>query len=257
MQKPAGASEKDEMSDDHAVQRTILRPDPANPHALGRHIEHDERSRAFPFASPGPTVSRSVTWGIAKTVLHQRLNACTGNAAAHCLNTDLFKPVRRTKNQGRLFYQADAVRIYSLATQHDEFSGQYPPVDKGSSGLGVAKACKKMGYIDRYTHCFSFGQFLAAVETQPVLVGTLWTEDMNRPGPDGLVVPGLLTGPRVVGGHEYLCRGVDYENRTLRFRNSWGARWGLSGDFFIGFADFTALLKADGDATVLHGIGLP
>jgi hypothetical protein len=239
------------------IKRTALPPDSRGPRRLGRHIEHDERSRAFPFTAPAPTPSRSVLWGMTDTVLHQKLNACTGNAAAHCLNTDLFRPVRRTKNYGKLFVQDDAVRIYSLATRHDEFPGTYPPTDKGSSGLGVAKACRRLGYITRYTHCFSFDQFLTAVESQPVLVGTFWTRDMNRPDPAGLVRPGPLTAANRVGGHEYLCRGVDYENRLLRFRNSWGSRWGKAGELFIGFDDFATLLKADGDATVLQGVTLP
>lgn len=234
------------------AQRTVLPADPDNPHHLGRHVEHDERSRAFPFTAPGPAARQSVTWGITKTVLHQKLNACTGNAAAHCFNTDLFRNFRREKNGGKMFIQSDAVRIYSLATHHDEFPGQYPPTDKGSSGLGVAKACKQMGYIDRYTHCFSFDQLLEAIEIQPVLVGTLWTKKMNKPDANGLMTPGPLRGTNVVGGHEYLCRGVDYENKILRFRNSWGKKWGLAGDCFVTFDDFKKLLRADGDATVLH-----
>lgn len=231
------------------------------PFPLGRKVEHDEESRNYPFRAK-IVKHHNVIHDLPFTVLDQGdLGSCTGNAAAQCFNSALFRPVRRRLNKGRLLYEADAVKLYSLATSLDEYPNEtYPPTDSGSSGLGVAKASKQLGYIDRYTHTFSFNAFCLAVQEQPVIVGTQWTNDMFNPVSSRLgafAVPGALTQDNIAGGHEYLAIGINWDASWLRFRNSWGKNWGTRGDFYMSFGDFENLLKADGDATVLHGAGLP
>jgi hypothetical protein len=139
----------------------------------------------------------------------------------------------------------DAVRLYSLATELDEWEGVYPPEDTGSSGLAVAKAGIQLGFFSTYNHAFGFEHFTSTLQTQPVIVGTYWLSQMFNPDADGRVqVKGT-----VEGGHEYLALGVDYETETLTFLNSWGPSWGANGRFKISFADFAFLLNQEGDAT--------
>ena len=227
------------------------------PYSYGRHVEHDERSRAIAYTPPPKLVERSVQWTNNAAVLDQlNTSSCTGHAMAQMFNCEFFKPLRKAKNNGRYFVETDALRLYSRATQLDDLPGDYPPFDSGSSGLGVAKAAKQFGYIDSYKHTFSFDTFRAAVQSQPVIVGTYWTQAMLTPN-KGLVRPGPLTNGNIIGGHEYVCRGIDYKSRLFTFRNSWGKSWGMGGEFWMTFDDFKTLLAADGDCTVPHGVLVP
>lgn len=209
--------------------------------ALGRLVEHDERSRLYQALQA--TVPRSVLWGHHGPVLDQgELGSCTGNAAAQLVNTDYFAPARP---HGYLT-EADAVKLYELATRLDGFpNNTYPPTDEGSSGLGAAKAGVKLGYFTGYKHCFGFDHFAATLQLQPVIVGTPWYQGMFTPNAKGFVRP---IG-KAVGGHEYLALGISYENKTLVFLNSWGPSFGKNGRFSMTFGDFTRLLAAQGDAT--------
>lgn len=210
-------------------------------YTFGRLVEHDERSRNFPARTA--LVQRSVLWGHHAPVLDQGdLGSCTGNATAQLINTDFFASSRK---HGFLT-EADAVKIYSLATRLDDIpSNTYPPTDGGSSGLGAAKAGVRLGYFKSYSHAFGFDWFASALQLQPLIVGTEWFDGMMKPDPSGFVHP---TGS-VAGGHEYLCLGISYEAKTLTFLNSWGSSWGRTGRFFMHFEDFKGLLAAQGDAT--------
>lgn len=209
---------------------------------LGRHVEHDERSRNYPARTA--TRDRSVLWGHHAPVLDQgEVGACTGFALAQLLNTDPFATSRTTS--GGYLTTGDALRLYGLATSLDDILGVYPPDDTGSSGLAVAKAGVQLGYFSAYRHAFGFDQFATALQLQPVIVGTAWHEDMFTPDSDGRVTP----GGAVVGGHEYLALGIDYDTRRVTFLNSWGPGWGRAGRFTMGFSVFARLLADRGDAT--------
>ena len=235
------------------------------PYPLGRQVEHDERSRAFAFEAPEAPTRHDTVWPDSAPVLDQKAtSSCTGNASAQLLNTVMFAPAREAKNKRNSWLtEADALSIYSLGTHLDGFgpSQYYPPHDDGSSGLGVAKAMQQMGYIDRYSHCFSFTSFLAAIQTQPVIVGTDWTTPMFDVDSRGFVHPGPLNDQTIQGGHEYLCRGVSFTGDWLLFRNSWGPRWGggpgiAPGEFKMALEDFKSLLADSGDVIVPHGVGV-
>lgn len=209
--------------------------------ALGRLVEHDERSKMYQ-AAQAPA-QRSVLWGHHAPVLDQgQLGSCTGNATAQLINTDAFSAARKA---GYLNEQ-DALKIYELGTQLDNQPGTYPPDDTGSSGIAVAKAGVRLGYFTGYKHAFGFSHFCAAVQLQPVIVGTTWHNGMFKPNAKGFVKP----SGAVAGGHEYLCLGISYETKTLTFLNSWSAGWGpLGGRFLMSFTDFTKLLADQGDVT--------
>lgn len=235
------------------------------PFPLGRHVEHDSRSRDFTFAVPARHITRTIVWPHNAPVLDQgQTSSCTGNAISQMLNCDMFAPVRKAKHQKFLSEQA-ALHFYGLGTHLDGFGPDqyYPPNDDGGSGLGVAKAAVQLGYVDRYSHVFTWDQLQAAIQTQPVIVGTSWTNNMFHPDGNGFLSPGPLVQSNIAGGHEYLCQGIDYERQALVFLNSWGPGWGAGsnagltpGQFRISFADFQALLADDGDIVVPHGKGL-
>ncbi len=206
--------------------------------AFGRIVQHDPRSLNFR-ASVAP-LPRSVLWGHHAPVLDQgTLGSCTGNAAAQLINTDAFAASRP---KGYLT-EKDAVRLYSMATKLDDGPGNYPPDDTGSSGLAVAQAGRKLGYFGSYGHAFGFDHFCAALQLQPLLLGTNWYESMMTPNKDGLVT----VNGQVAGGHEFLALGVDYAKSQITCLNSWGAGWGANGRFTLGFASMRRLLAEQGD----------
>jgi hypothetical protein len=189
---------------------------------LGRHVEHDPRSREFPFrlAAGTPTIRRVVHRHYG--VLDQGgLGSCTGNAAAGALNT---VPLHR--KGGRVWDEDEAVAVYERATVLDTFPGEYPPDDTGSSGLAAAKACAWLGLISGYRHAFGITDALAALMAGPVITGVNWYEAFDQPDT------------------------ADGEGTVLAV-NSWGRGWGRNGRFTFSTAMWAQLLAEDGDATIL------
>jgi hypothetical protein len=202
-------------------------------------LEHDERSRAFPARKAA--ILKSKTHHRYGPVLDQGdLGSCTGNAMVAALMTT---PLHV---RGRDLAERDAVNLYKRATQIDGVPGEYPPEDTGSTGLAVAKAAKEAGLIREYRHAFGLQQCLAALVLQPVIVGTVWTEEMFDPDPNGFIKP----KGEVVGGHEYCLIALNVTGRYVTAVNSWGPRWGLKGRFRLAFDDLDVLLRQQGDVTV-------
>lgn len=229
------------------------------PYKLGRHVEHDEQSRGFAFTAPTAPTRHSVQHATAAPVLNQgSTNGCVGNAFAQLLGTQMFAPVLSALHHKSWLTETEALNIYHVATHADGLGADfYPPNDDGTSALGGAKALQQLGFIDRYLHTFTFTDFLAAIQQQPVTVGSDWTDQMFGPDKKGFVHPGPLNDSTIVGGHEYLARGVNFTSQTLTFRNSWGPSWAVGGEFYMSFKDFQTLLKHDGDVLMPHGINLP
>lgn len=216
------------------------------PRPLGRHVEHDPRSRAFSFVPRADTAIRTKVWRRYGNVLDQgQVGACTGFAAAHALN----HLPNYVKGEGTL-KNADGLSIYTRATQLDEFAGEMPEQDTGSSGNAACKALLERGLITEYRWAFGFDHLLQSLMHSPVMVGTWWYEDMFYPNAAGLVRP---TGSRV-GGHEYVCAGIaSLTGQMLVFQNSWSQNWGAAGRFYMTFSSFRALLADNGDAVIPVG----
>jgi hypothetical protein len=232
---------------------------PGLPHRLGRSVHHDPRSRSFAFRAAPATPLRSVHWDRAVPVFDQGdTGSCTGQAAAGWLATANALRPGLTDSADPIFPGAMrvpvgeelALDIYRWNTRNDPYDGTFEPDDTGSDGLTAAKALVSMGAADSYQHAFDVQSVLAALQLGPVLIGTVWREDMFHPAASGLV---QATG-QVVGGHEYLAVGYDRDFDEVTFCNSWGPGWGASGYFSMTVATLAELLAADGDATVPHAV---
>lgn len=239
------------MNDRVFTQRLEEHRFPGRP--LGRHIEHDELSRGHAFAE-------EFGFNSLRDVMHKRhgsafnqgyLGSCTGNATGGAVNTE---PLHEMQKQ---LTEADAVKIYELATQLDGFPGVYPPDDTGSSGLAAAKAAKQLGYISGYQHAFSIGQALSALQIGPTITGMNWYEGFDNPDINtGLVE---ISG-QIRGGHEVEEVGFvvkhTLDDSLIILENSWGIHWGvviggMKGRFCMTVRTKKELMAQQGDTTIL------
>ena len=225
-----------------------------HPHyRLGRHVEHDPRSLQYAHGVLPKTAIKSVDWTRRAPIFDQgSLGSCTGNAAAGLLATDSAARIGLTSVQiGNDVVPVDenlAVHVYELATQLDDIKGAYPPADTGSSGLGAAKALRKLGLATGYKHAFSLDALKSALQNGPVMVGTVWLESMFDVSANGHVNVGRESA--VAGGHEYVISAYDTGTRLFRMDNSWGGSWGARGSAWLTETDMQWLLSQEGDVTV-------
>ena len=226
----------------------IHRFTPTDPR-LGRHVEHDPRSRDYAVEARSLGSLRSVRHRSHIGILDQgHLGSCTGNAATKCISFPGFW--RKSKPVLSSDLAADeqlAIGVYSDATKIDGAPGVYPPTDTGSSGLAVAKVLQSRGLISSYQHAFSLEAALTAIASRPVIVGIAWHQDMFQPDSRGFVRP---TGG-IAGGHEFCVDQISVSGRYVGFSNSWGESWGIKGRARITWDDFGTLLADQGDVTVL------
>lgn len=215
---------------------------------LGRHVEHDERSRNFQF---GVIVAadqlQKVTHRRYGAILDQGdLGSCTGNAIAGAINS-----VPLHKKGTHTLKEPDALSLYEEATKLDAVPGEYPPDDTGSTGLAAAKAAKNAGYITIYKHAFGIQEALTALQRYPVITGVNWYEGFDEPDEHGMVE---IAG-QIRGGHEFVVVGfvphVNVMEAIVIADNSWSDGWGDNGRFRFTVATWNELLNQDGDATIL------
>ena len=226
------------MADEPEVFTAVLDEHEIPERRLGRHVEHDRRSRNFEAIRASKIVS----------VAHKRhcppfnqgqVGSCTGNAEAGLLMTEpFFAP-------GRKLTETDAVELYTKATHLDRIKGSYPQDDTGSSGLAVMKAAKELGYIGGYRHAFGLQQALEALVLAPVITGVNWYEGFDSPDSSGTV---KISGS-VRGGHEFEIVGIDAEAKTVRACNSWDPTWADHGYFQFSWDTWDQLLHERGDVT--------
>jgi len=222
---------------------------------LGRRVEHDPRSLAYAHGVLPKAAIKSVDWTRRAPIFDQgQVGSCTGNAAAGLVATDSAAraglttvPIPGDPNLWPVDEEL-AVEVYKLATTLDNITGAYPPDDTGSSGIGAAKALKKLGLATSYTHAFSIDALKSALQTGPVMVGTVWLESMFDPTPAGNITVDRKSA--VAGGHEYVLSAYDASARQFRIDNSWSESWAIRGSAWITEADMQWLLSQQGDVTV-------
>ncbi len=222
---------------------------------LGRHVEHDPRSKAVKYLATLSTIG-SVHHKRHGSLFNQgALGSCTGNATAAALNTEPnYRHATGTLQKvHNLLHEKDAVSIYKLATELDNIDGKYPPEDTGSSGLAACKAAKKLGWLRSYHHAFGLEQALQALQVRPVITGVDWYEGFDEPDSSGLVTP----AGQVRGGHEFVITGFELASTAnplldgiVEADNSWGLNYGLRGRFHFTARTWGFLLEQQGDVTV-------
>lgn len=229
---------------------------------LGRHVEHDSRSK-LPRNVVKPVAKatlKTTFWATLAPGLDQGdLGSCTGNAPTQLVNCEAWTPAReKVLGKGKFGDEAYALKVYHENTVLDGYPGTYPPDDTGSSGLAAAKSLQKFGLAGSYKHALSMSALISGLQKGPCIVGTNWTNGMFKTDKNFYVKP---TGS-VAGGHEYFCLGVDVDKEELWFRQSWGSDWGTSTDFCpdqafrMTVANFTKLLAAQGDATFPYPVAV-
>jgi hypothetical protein len=231
------------------VIRKILEEHAVEGKRLGRHIEHDPRSRDYAYEVFVKAADLHAVEHVRRgDILNQRhLGSCVGNAAAGAKNTEPLYD-----GDDHILHEDGAVDIYSLATRLDGLSdGYYPPDDTGSSGLAAAKAMKQQGMIGSYQHAFGIDAALSALQVGPVITGVGWYQGFDTPNADGLV---KIAG-QIRGGHELVARGYqpapNPDDALIKLDNSWGPAFGVNGSFYWTVAIWKRLLAEQGDVTIL------
>ena len=217
-----------------------LSEQPVKGKRLGRHIDHDPRSREF-VASRAPKIT-SVKHGATGLPLNQgSIGSCTANALCGALDS------APNFSGGAPLDESEAVKVYELETRLE--GDPYPPNDPGGSGLMVCKAAKQLGLISSYRHAFGVQHALEALVQRPVITGISWYDSFDSPeAQSGLVQ--IAPGAKIRGGHEIVADEIDAPNELVWFWNSWGADWGIGGRFCMSFDTWDRLLQERGDVTV-------
>lgn len=205
---------------------------------FGRLVQHDPRSRAFPVAA-GPIGTRT-HYHHGEILDQGNVGACTGFAITQALNTGPLK----VKARPVLDHEV-ALDLYRAATRRDDVPGEWEPTDTGSSGLAACKAAMNAGLISGYRHAFNLTDALAALTTQPVIIGVDWYTGMLNPTKGWLKPTGVIEG-----GHEVALIGINTTHRRVTVLNSWGPQWGNHGRAWLSFDDLGQLLADQGDCTV-------
>jgi hypothetical protein len=203
---------------------------------LGRHVAIDVRRNSHGVRSLPRSAIKTIEWKRNVPIFDQgNVGSCEGDGAAGVLSTAPFT---------NKFDNAEAVKIYTLATQIDSIPGTYPQEDTGTDTTSAWNACRQLGLIKTFANAFSLTDILTALQTGPGDVGWDWYEGFDSPDSKGIVKP---TG-QIRGGHCIECVGCDCENGLLKFANSWGTSWGADGYFYISFEHAEAMMATDGDS---------
>ncbi len=236
---------------------------PSTDPRLGRHIMHDDRSKAYRFDTTG-LILQSVRHTRRVPIFNQgAVGSCTSDAGIGCLGTDPYYDTLRSNIAGQVgpvttgvypLDEAGVLALYSAAETIDG-DGPYPPNDNGSTGLSVAQALKNAGEISGYQHTFSLDDALKALTVTPFITGITWYNSMFTSDPTGRVQPDGRTG--IAGGHEIVADELVVEREEIWFTNSWGSGWGVNGRFWMSFADYGTLLGMQGDVTIFTPLNQP
>jgi hypothetical protein len=217
---------------------------------LGRHVRHDSRSLKYRYRSVAPSVLKTGMIERNIPILNQGdVGDCTENAGVGALGTgSLWNALPELYRSDLYLAENLAVSLYSQEEILLGY-GPYPPNDNGGDGLAACQVMESAGLISGYTHCLSLDDILEALnDGNPVMIGSNWYDSFDSPDSNGLVT--ITPNADVRGGHEYLARGLNVEDKLVWLDNSWGSGWGNQGSFTYSWDTLTQLLAEQGDGTV-------
>lgn len=230
---------------------------------LGRRPSSDPRNALHPMARtlaeppPALPVPDLKTWTFLGDPLNQgSTGTCTGHAGAHMIHA---APIshRGFLNPWNLYREAVLLDEYP-DNDRDAAETSDARLQAGSSGTGIAKALTKRGTITDYLWASEMRDANLWVLTRgPVMVGSNWYSSMFDPTREGFVK--ISPAAQVVGGHEWLIRGIDIRRGVALAVNSWGPEWNAHaegkwvrspirpGHFLVDFRTLEQLFHEDGD----------
>jgi len=177
-------------------------------------------------------VIKEKVWEFPSSPLNQeKTNHCVGFSMANFgINYPVFTPYKNS--DGHDFYYKCKV-----------IDGE-PKSEDGSYIRSAAKVLREMKKIDSY----AFAPDMSIIKywilnRSPMIVGTVWTEEMFAPNQDNVI--GI--GGAIAGGHAYLLNEWRSDN-YIGIQNSWGEYWGKNGKAYISAENFEKLFKYDGEA---------
>jgi hypothetical protein len=224
---------------------------------LGRVQWHDDKSRDYTYPVRRATRGLSVKHRFGARHTDQfYLSGCVGYGGTNLLNCAAALRSRVMFNRKVLHWPSgntylandDGYVNYSESTRRDPFPWVFPPQDEGSSALGLMKFWHELGVISGYDWTFTFDGFLAALQRQPVTLGTWWYDDMMSTDDKGLIHTGL-SGER--GGHQYIATGILWERRLIEYQQSWGSNPpGFKPTFYMTWDVSETLIQDGGDVAV-------
>lgn len=188
------------------------------------------------------TVSRA--WPAQKPLDQGQDGSCTGHGLATAL-ASLLDYHGQHRNAARFDRHESALALYELATSRDEFKGDWPTADTGSSVNGVMKAARDLGFVSAWQWCQSEAEVRHAVLNQsPVVLGVPFYASMETPDAAGLMT--VDPNSQLLGGH---CVNLPaFTGKLYRLQNSWGESWGLDGSAWLTPAGLQTLLDQGGEA---------
>lgn len=145
-----------------------------------------------------------------------------------------------------------AIVLYHLVTdQTGNPSTEYPPTDCGSSGYYVCQELERLKLAKSSKSASGVMGALSMLQTGTVMQGTPWFNSWFQADSNGFVdgdgsqeavQAAIKSG--VAGGHETTQRAivqlgalsngtVDLQNTVIKVRNSWSAKFALSGDYLL------------------------
>ena len=253
------------VSEEHI--REHIPVDPDAPFSLGRNINHDPKSAAYPFVPRRavPIVSRDA-WASVLPILDQAsLGSCVPNTAVESLATGNFQRdwVSSVDYNGRRIDLTDPVTaqswitdtsdgLYHRVTLMDPYSGGWLPDDTGSDGTSMVNLFMELGMLESFTHAFSgLPDVLQALNQGTVWMGSNWYDSMFWPNSEGILE--ISPNATVSGGHQYLFTGkIDADRKLSEIRNHWRRDWGLDGYAWMPWNVKERLLGEQGDAQILN-----